>query len=474
VGELTNKLTGHALQGPLAEGAILICKILQANNHQAVIAGGAVRDMILGVEPHDIDIATSATPDEVEALFEHTVAVGKSFGVIRVIVAAPSNLHAKEEYEVATFRTDSKSGDGRRPDNVTFSNMENDALRRDISINGLFYDPIGGKLYDYVNGIKDIENETICMIGNPVERINEDKLRMLRVIRFATRYGWAVDVNTFCAVAAEAAKIVEISKERIAEELTKILTCENAAMGFNLLSLFWPHLIPEIAELDGTRGAQDSKWHPEGNVTSHVHLMLKNAGKKLIGNKVLAWSILLHDIAKPQTFAIIDGRITNRGHADLGAEMAERILTNLRFDAAFVKSVTSIVKNHMKFFVARQMKRSTRLKMIADKDFKNALELHYLDCISSNGNIDSYICFLEEMERTPLYQLFPLKLVDGNDLIALGMKPGAKFREILETIRDEQREGNIATREAALTRMKQLVEAMGIIESTSPVAVQKN
>ena len=436
----------------LVETAADLVEVIQRAGYQAVFAGGCVRDLLLGVPPKDVDIATSATPDEIEALFPgKTVAVGKAFGVIRV-------RFDDEEFEVATFRKDSKESDGRRPDSVEFSSMEEDAKRRDLTINAIFLDPVADKIYDFVGGQADLKKKVIRMVGNPLERIQEDKLRILRVIRFASRFGWHVERATADAIVDEGPSIVSVSKERIADELTKIFTHSSAHYGFQLLrhAGLLIHVLPDADKLFDCK--QDPQWHPEGDVGIHTALMLKNAGDKLVDNPVLAWAIVLHDIAKPATFAINDkGRITVHGHAEEGWKMAVRILEDLRFPTKFVEKVATIVLNHMKFFDVKEMKQATRMKLIAQEEFENMLELHRLDCVSSNGNLETYEFIKHVRESTPVSQIKPERLVDGNDLIALGMKPGKKFREILDKVADEQREGRITKREDALEFAKTLI-----------------
>ncbi len=433
------------------ETAVDVVEALQNAGHQAVFAGGCVRDMLLGIEPNDIDIATSATPEQVEALFPKTVAVGKSFGVIRVI-------HDGEEFEVATFRKDSANSDGRRPDSVEFSSMEEDAKRRDLTINALFFDPINDEIHDFIGGQVDLKARHIRFVGNPQDRIDEDKLRMLRVVRFASRGGWIVEPKTGDAVINNAHKVNTVSKERIADELTKILTHEKAHVGFqNLLDWgLWEHVLPDVKALVSC--TQSWKWHPEGDVFEHTKLMLKNAGEHLVNNPVLAWGIVLHDIAKPQTWAKDDkGNITNHGHAELGAQMAREILNNLKFDGATINNVVELVENHMKFFGVKEMKQSTRMKLIASKNFVNMLELHRLDCVSSNGNLESFEFIKHIQESTPLSQIKPERLVDGNDLIALGLKPSPFFRKVLEAVMDEQREARIVDKESGIVFVKNMI-----------------
>lgn len=434
------------------ESAIDVVEVLQNAGHQAVFAGGCVRDMLLGVEPKDIDIATSATPEQVEALFPKTVAVGKSFGVIRVQFDG-------DEFEVATFRKDSKSGDGRRPDSVEFSDMKNDALRRDLTINAIFLDPIKEEIHDFVGGQLDLKTRHIRFVGNPDERIEEDKLRLLRVIRFASRGGWILDKATAEAVRNHASDIVVVSAERIADELTKILTQKTAHIGFRMLKDFglWSWVLPQVSEL--AKCYQDPKWHPEGDVFRHTELMLKFAADKLPNNPVLAWGIVMHDIGKPATRGLSDdGRITNHGHAEKGAQMARELLNKLRFDGETVNNVVELVENHMKFFGVKEMKQSTRMKLIASKNFDNMLELHRVDCLGSNGDLSNHEFIVHVRESTPATQIRPERLVDGNDLIAMGMKPGKVFKQILESIADMQREGVVTTREQAMEVAKKKIE----------------
>lgn len=426
------------------ETAVDVCQILHDAGHQAVLAGGCVRDMILGVEPHDIDIATSATPDQVEALFPKTVAVGKSFGVIRV-------QYEDYEFEVATFRNDGQYSDGRRPDSVKFSSIQEDALRRDFTVNAIFFDPIADKFIDFVFGERDIKNRVIRFVGNPFERIQEDKLRMLRFVRFSSRGKWNWHVDSANAVRRHAHEIGVVSPERIGEELTKILTDPSAFIGFRTLQDFgfWSYILPQVSELKKCN--QDPKWHPEGDVFVHTQLMLENAGENLRNNPVLAWAIIMHDIGKPATYAVNEkGRITAHGHAEVGARMAAELLPKLRFDNKTIEKIVWIVENHMKLFDFKNMKQATRMKLIANENFDNLLELHRLDIASSNKDFTSYEFIKHVRESTPISQIKPERLIDGKDVMALGLPPGKLIGKILDAVADEQREGRIQTKEQAL------------------------
>ena len=430
------------------ESALDIIECLQNAGFEAVFCGGAVRDFILGIEPHDIDIATSATPDEVEALFPKTVAVGKSFGVVRVLID-------EEEFEVATFRKDSNDSDGRRPNSVSFSSMKEDALRRDLTVNALFFDPIADKIFDFVGGQEDIKARHIRFVGKPDARIEEDKLRMLRVARFGSRGGWVIGRETKEAVIRNASGVTNVSAERIADELTKIFTQKTAHLGLSMLRDLGllQHVLPRVAALSSC--VQDKKNHPEGDVFTHVVQMLKAAGENLIGNPVLAWGIILHDIAKPDTRAVReDGHITFHGHAEKGAEIAREILTQLRFDGKTIDAVVDLVKQHDRFFDVKGMKGSTRLRFISAPGFDNLLELHRCDCVGSNGDVSLYDYVLQVRASTPLSQIRPEKFVDGHDLIAMGFKPGKLFKEITEAVENEQREGRVFNKEDAIAFVK--------------------
>ena len=389
------------------ETAVDVIERLQNAGHQAMFAGGCVRDMLLGVEPKDFDIATSATPDQVEALFEKTVAVGKSFGVIRVI-------HDGEEFEVATFRSDGQYTDGRRPDEVKFSGMLEDARRRDLTVNALFFDPISDKIHDWVFGEQDLKDRIIRFVGNPYDRIEEDKLRLLRVIRFASRGGWVVNKDTAQAVKAGAAKVTSVSKERIADELTKIFCNKNAFVGYSNLSAYglWEHVLPDVP------------------CVTRQHNMLRNAGEKLVNNKVLAWAIILSAVS---------------------SEKARNIMADLRFDNKTIAEVVNILDTSAAMIDAKNLRSLERTKLIANKDFHNMMDFLWA------GDYKQAHAYLTHVrESTPANQLNPDNLIDGNDLIDKGWKPGKAFKEILAKVKDEQREGRITTREQALSFLENL------------------
>ncbi len=423
----------------MEQKAINIIKTLKDAGFEAVFAGGFVRDKLLNIPSHDIDIATSATPDQVEALFDKTYAVGKSFGVIIVSVEG-------EEFEVATFRKDSpESSDGRHPDSVTFSSMYEDAQRRDLTINGMFYDPIEDKLMDFVGGKKDLNAGIIRLIGDPIKRIQEDKLRILRVIRFAVRFNYTIASTTFKAVKSHAAEINEVSNERIFKEIVQILKARNPRRAIDLLfkTGLITHILPEVEAMKGTEQPED--YHPEGDVLEHTIMVLENTPED--ASEELLLGALLHDVGKPPTFQRAPDRIRFNAHDVKGAVIASTILRRFKSSKECHDRVTALVGDHMKFMSVQNM-RVAKLKRLFRKDYFNEhMDLHKADCLSSHGSLHNWT-FLNEMEFPP-EEIKPERLVTGHDLLELGFKAGPLFREILEKIEDLQLEGEVSTREEA-------------------------
>lgn len=423
-----------------------IVRRLVAAGHRALLAGGCVRDMLMGREAKDFDIATSATPEQVEALFEHTHALGKAFGVIQVLIdGAP--------FEVASFRSDLAYIDGRRPTGVAFSTPEEDAQRRDFTINGLFYDPLEHRVIDYVEGQVDLARRVIRAIGDPRRRFAEDYLRMLRAARFASALAFDIDPATAAAVRELAPSIVNISAERIQVELTRLLTeSPKAGRGIRLLHELGllVHVLPEILPMMGCE--QPPQFHPEGDVFVHTMMMLDALEKP---SPVLAWAVLLHDVGKPPTFARCiepDGseRIRFNNHADVGAEMAEAILRRLRMPNDFTADVVHCVRNHMRFGEVSRMKESTLRKLVAAPTFETELILHRVDCASSHAdtsNVDLLRAFVEKVRNEPV---LPPAWLGGRDLIAIGMKPGPAMGRWLKMAYDAQLESRFPDREALL------------------------
>jgi len=427
-----------------------ICRSLRAAGHQAYFVGGCVRDILLGREPADYDVATDATPDQVQRLFPQSLAVGAKFGVIVVTEALGDG--ASLQVEVATFRSDVGYSDGRHPDQVVYSDSpEQDAQRRDFTINALLLDPDSQEVLDFVGGRDDLRAGIIRAIGRAQDRFREDKLRMVRAVRFAARFRYAIEASTFTAIARCAPEIHEVSAERLRDELTKILTEGAARRGFELLdeTRLLPELLPEIARMKGVE--QPPQFHPEGDVWTHTLMMID--GLPAGCSRTLAWGVLLHDVGKPPTFAPPSGpggRIRFDEHVEVGTRMAEEICRRLRFPNDDTAQIMALVANHLRFKDVPQMKQSTLKRFVRLDRFDEHLELHRLDCSSSHGHLDNYEFVRRFLADTPPEQVRPARLVTGDDLISLGHAPGPAFQGILEAVEEAQLNGKVGTREEAL------------------------
>jgi poly(A) polymerase len=427
-----------------------ICTTLKAKGFQAYLVGGCVRDILLGREPADYDVATDATPDVVQQIFPRSLAVGAQFGVI--IVLEDSGPDGPSQVEVATFRSDSGYTDGRHPDRVAYTKSpEEDVRRRDFTINGLLLDPETDRVLDFVGGRKDIEAGVIRAVGDPVRRFTEDKLRMLRAVRFSARFNYVLEPNFVKAVDALGAQIAQVSAERLRDELTKILTEGAAHRGFELLDStgLLTHLLPEVARMKGI--AQPPQYHPEGDVWIHTLLMLEKLPADCPAT--LTWGVLLHDVGKPPTFAppeVTGDRIRFNEHAEIGTRMAEAICRRFRFSNEETAQIAALVANHMKFKDVLNMKPATLKKFVRQQRFDEHLELHRLDCVSSHGNLENYRFTKQFIETTPPEQVRPPRLITGNDLKSMGFLPGPTFREILEAVENAQLDGKITNRKAAI------------------------
>ena len=412
----------------------------------AYFAGGCVRDLVRDEAPKDFDVATSARPEEVQKIFSRTYAVGAHFGVIVV-------LDNGFQFEVATFRSDGVYLDGRRPTEVHFSSAEEDAKRRDFTINGMFFDPEKNEVIDFVGGRADLEAKVIRAIGDPAQRFAEDRLRMLRAVRFATVLGFAIEPATWKALQQSAAQINEISAERIRDELVKIFLSPNRVRGWDLLdeSGLMRAILPEVEAMKGC--AQPEQFHPEGDVFRHTRIMLKLLPKEVSGP--LVFSVLFHDVAKPRTAAVDEtGRIRFNGHDRVGAEMTEQIMERLRFSRAEIDATVEMVRQHMVFKDVPRMRVAKLKRFMARPTFGEELELHRVDCASSHQMLDNYDFLLRKREEFAHEPIIPPPLVRGDDLIAFGLKPGPKFGEILEAVETQQLEGELHTREEALEWVK--------------------
>jgi poly(A) polymerase len=423
-----------------------ICDALQNAGFQAFLVGGCVRDLLLGREPADYDVATSATPEQVLKLFPDGVTVGAQFGVILV-------PREGVRVEVATFRSDVGYTDGRHPDQVVFaSSPEEDVKRRDFTINGLVMRHNTGEILDFVDGQTDLRAGIIRAIGEPEGRFAEDKLRMLRAVRFAARFGYEIEPKTFAAIRKHAPEISQVSAERIRDELTKLLTEGRARTGFELLDSGWllSIVLPEIAALKGVE--QPPQYHPEGDVWIHTLLMLE--GLPAGCSATLAWGVLLHDVGKPATFRSAKetgDRIRFDGHVEVGLAIGKRILGKLRFSNDDTEQILSLVQHHMKFKDVGRMRPATLKRFVRLRRFEEHLALHRLDCLASHRNLEAYQFVLDFLRTTPPELVRPTRLVTGEDLLDLGFKPGPLVGEILAAVEEAQLNGELASKEEAIS-----------------------
>jgi poly(A) polymerase len=424
--------------------AEVIVRRLKEAGFEAYFVGGCVRDFIRGKVPGDYDIVTSALPDQVIHLFERTVAVGAKFGVVVVMEGGHS-------CEVATFRSDDVYEDGRRPSQVHFSSAREDVFRRDFTANGLLMDAVTGEIIDYVDGRADIQKKIIRTIGDPAHRFNEDYLRMMRAIRFAANLDFALDEAAKDAITRNAAKIKEISAERVQEELNKMLTRGGARRGFELMAEtgILRQVLPEV---DGMRGvAQPPRFHPEGDVWQHTLIMLDilSMEDKPEANAVLAWGVLLHDVGKPVTRTEDENGVHFYGHVKLGETIADALMRRLRFSRADRETVLSLIHQHMVFMNVQQMRPARLKRFLRMPDFNLHLQLHRLDCLASHGMLDNYDFCLERLQNMEQEELHPPRLLTGDDLLAMGFSPGKLMGEVLRALEEEQLEDRIHTREEA-------------------------
>ena len=452
---------------------------LQHAGFAAFWVGGCVRDFLLGREPQDFDIATDAKPEQVEKLFRKTIPVGKKFGVIIVV-------EGEQQFQVATFRAEADYQDGRRPEKVEFANAEADAARRDFTVNGLFYDPLTQKIHDWVGGEKDLRAKVIRTIGAPEERFGEDHLRMLRAVRFAAQLDFEIEPKTFAAIQALAPKIKLISAERVRDELIKLFAPPtfvaaggasvpasrepvsagqarlvsslappaHAARGLVLLrdSGLLEHILPELAATISCEQSPD--FHPEGSVFNHICLMLEKLPAD--ANESLPWAVLLHDIAKPVTVErdAATGKIHFYGHEKVGADMAEKILQRLRFPNKQAEEIVACVRNHMQFKDVKQMRKATLRRLLLRETFPLELELHRLDCLGSFGDLEHFNFLVEQAEELKHQPQIRPPLLTGDDLIALGVKPGKALGALLAEIRELQLADELPTPDAAQAWVK--------------------
>ncbi len=464
----------------MKQAAIEIISTLRQHGYEAYLAGGCVRDLLLGREPADYDVATSARPDDVMRIFPRTYAVGAQFGVVLVPVRGTSEAvagahdddqpfsveqlpkpHAKV-IEVATFRSDGLYTDGRHPDEVRFSrDPREDVQRRDFTINALLLDPLGtgltdrDRILDFVGGRADLEARIIRTVGDPVQRFTEDKLRLLRAVRFAARLEYEIEPQTFKAIRELAKEIHQVSRERVRDELTKMLIEGQARRAFELLDAtgLLHEVLPEVERMKGVE--QPPQFHPEGDVWVHTLLLLDMLPHP--ASKTLAWGALLHDVGKPSTFRVAPDRIRFDGHVEVGVAIAADICRRLRFSNEETEQIKALVENHMRFADAMRMKESTLKRFMRLPKFEEHLALHRIDCLGSHGQLDLYDFVRERYQQTPAEEIRPEPLITGRDLIAAGLTPGPGFKDILSAVEDAQLEGQLHTKEDAMAFVQQLL-----------------
>jgi poly(A) polymerase len=443
-----------------AAGAV---RELRRAGHEAYFAGGCVRDMLLGLAPREFDIATSARPEEVMKIFPRSLAVGKAFGVVLV-------RRGGARFEVATFRRDMAYRDGRRPEAVAYArSAREDARRRDFTVNGMFYDPLRRRLFDFVGGRADLRAGVLRCIGAPERRFGEDHLRLLRAVRFAARFGFSVEPRTWAALKRQAPKIALISAERVRDELAKMLLGPAPQRALDLMaeSGLLKVILPEADAMRGV--AQPPQFHPEGDVYTHVRLMLElfAASRRLRSDSSrvrLGMSVLMHDIGKPPTFQPPEpargiDRIRFDGHCELGAKMCRSIMERLRFPRSDVEAVAAVTRDHLKFMSVFEMRPATLKRFLREPHFPLLLELHRLDCLGCHGKLDAYrFCLRKRREFAREKSLVLPRLATGADLIAMGLRPGPRFKELLSSLETEQLEGRVRNREEALSFLQKAVK----------------
>lgn len=426
------------------ETAISIVRRLQNAGHEAYFVGGCVRDLLRGAEPGDYDIVTSAKPDEVYPLFSRTVPVGMRFGVVIVVEEG-------HNYEVATFRSEKDYGDGRRPSHVEFTTAEDDIRRRDFTVNALLMDPLAGSIIDYVGGKEDIKRRLIRTIGSAQERFAEDHLRMLRAVRFAANLGYEIDIETLDAIKLNAPAIHRISAERIRDELTKLITRGGARRGMEILAEtgLLAEILPEVDALRGVE--QPPQYHPEGDVWEHtlrmLDLLLSWKGQE--NDDRLAWAVLMHDVGKALTRSENETGIHFYGHVREGEKIAEKLMRRLKFSRRDMETILALIHCHMLFIHVQEMRPNRLKRFLRMPDFDLHLELHRLDCLGSHAFLDNYEFCKSKLMDVRADELHPPRLLNGDDLIAMGFSPGPLFNEILRAVEDAQLDGEISTSEEA-------------------------
>lgn len=434
------------------DSAMRIIRTLREAGFEALLAGGCVRDLLLRRRPKDYDVVTSARPDQIKELFDNTIAVGERFGVVKVVLQ-------RQQVEVATFRTDGAYLDGRRPEEVQYGGREEDARRRDFTVNGMFYDPMGGRVIDHVGGLDDLKNGLVRTVGDPQERFGEDYLRMLRGVRFSAALGFRIEDETLAAIRANAAKIGETSGERVRQELEAMLVDESRRRAFQLLDEtgLLAEVLPEVAAMKGVK--QSKSEHPEGDVWQHTLLALEYLEEPSF---VLAMGVLLHDVGKPATVKS-GGERPFLQHERVGDEMARAIAARLRLSRRETEQTAFLVHYHMLLKDVGRMKKGKLKQLIAHEMFAELAEVHRVDALASNGDLSNYEKAMQASMEFSTEEVQPAPLASGHDLAAIGIKPGPKMGRILRALYEAQLEEEILTKNEALRLAERLAseEARG-------------
>jgi poly(A) polymerase len=434
------KTNVESLSTSSKDKAVAIVERLRDQGYESYLAGGCVRDMLIGKAPQDYDITTNATPNEIVKIFPKTIPVGAQFGVVLVVVEG-------QPFEVASFRHDGPYLDGRRPTHVRYGSLEEDILRRDFTINGMIYDPISGQIIDRIGGRRDLESKLVRAIGDPRSRFEEDRLRMVRAVRFAASLGFTIESTTLEAIRELAPTIKDISWERNGEEITRILTEGGAKTGFELLDRtgLLKVLLPEVDAMKGIE--QSPEYHPEGDVFTHTMLTLSHL---VAPTETLAYGCLLHDVAKPLCVRRDEERLTFYGHTEKGAAMAEEVLKRLKRSRATWERVAYLVRNHLRHIQAPQMRLSTLKRFLGEEGVDELLELTRIDALSANGDLTHYLFCKNKLAELKQDEIHPEPLLRGRDLIAMGFAPGRHFQEILKRVEDAQLGGELSNRGQAM------------------------
>ncbi len=432
--------------------AVSVVRQLQDARFEALWAGGCVRDELLGLAPKDYDVASSARPEQVQALFRRTIAIGESFGVVEVLGPKVAGQHLK--VQVATFRNDGAYTDGRRPDQVVFSSAQEDAQRRDFTINGMFFDPIRGHLHDYVGGRDDLHARILRAIGEPNLRFQEDKLRLLRAVRIATRFELVIESTTESAILAMADQLPVVSAERIAEELRQLVVHPRRVRGLNLLmdlglaQAVLPELVPMKRLPQGPPNA------PTGDLWDHVMRVMDGLGDH--PSFPLAFGTLLHDVGKPGTFARTADRLTFYHHEHLGSRMADEICLRLKLSNTERTRIVWLVEKHQYLADAERMKPSKLKPMLIHPGIHELLVLHRADALATGKDVE-HVEFCERLLReSDPSELNPAVLITGNNLLAMGIAQGPRYKQILDAVREAQLDGTLTTHAEALALARRM------------------